>query len=505
MTAAKTLCGAILVSIAMIGCTPSVQPLNMEEVTQRSFLDLNQTLHQQEALTGPVDLYEAMARALKYNLDNRLKMMELCLSVQQQKVSRFDMLPKLVTSAGYQARDNYSGSSSMALEGPNKGNESLVSSTSQEKDFVTADVTMMWNVLDFGVSYVRAQQEGEKVFIAEERKRKTIQNILQEVRTAYWKAICAEVLISDVQSLLDETLRALEYSRKIETQYLGDTKKALEYQRVLLQNIQLLKGMLQNMRDAKTELARLMNVHPSDPFNLVVPEQFDELPQIGISVEALEKIALGKRPELHEEDYRARITALEGRKALLKMLPGLNLRTGFNLDTNDFLHNNQWWQAGAHVSWNLLKLFSQPMIYKTVQTQQEVDSLRRQALGMAILMQVQLAYDDFVRARDSFDLSHQLERVNQRLNELNLAQKESNVGNYLELIRGRITAMTTRMRKMMAYAELQQSYCRIINTIGVDMLPEDVDGVPVTAVQQSVRVAVERVENLLSGAAEAPL
>ena len=499
MAAVKMLCGVMVISLVLAGCTPSVQPLAVDEVAKRSFLDLNTALHQQETLTSPVDMYEAMARALKYNMDNRLKMMEISLSVQHQKVSNFDMLPKLVASAGYKARDNYSGSSSMALEGPNKGKESLVSSTSQEKDFATADVTMMWNVLDFGVSYVRAKQESEKVFIAEERKRKTIQNILQEVRTAYWKAVSAEVLMDDVQNLLHETLKALDYSRQIENQSLGDTKKALEYQRVLLQNIQLLKGMLQKMQDAKTELARLMNIHPSADFALVVPDELDALPQISLSVEALEKMALGKRPELHEEDYRARITALEGRKALLKMLPGLNLRTGFNVDTNDFLHNNQWWQAGAHVSWNLMKLFSQPALYRTVQTQQQVDSLRRQALGMAILMQVQLAYDDFMRARDSFDLSHQLERINQRINALNQAEKESQVGNYLELTRSRIAAMTTKMRKMMAYAELQQSYSRIINTVGLDMLPDEIDDVPVASVQQSVRHAVEKVEAMLSG------
>ena len=487
-----------IMTVLLAGGSLTPKPIAIEDVELRSLSDLAETMDTQEVVSGPIDMYEAMARAMKYNLESRLKLMETGLAMQQRDVAKFDMLPKLVASAGYNDRDNYSGSSSMALEGDDKGRESLVSSTSQDKDHVTSDVTLMWNVLDFGLSYVRAQQEGDKVLIAEERKRKTIQNILQDVRGAYWKAASSEVLMDDMIQLLADTKMALDRSRQIEQGGLAAPREALEYQRALLENISFLKGIIQQMRNAKTELARLMNVRSTCDFSLVVPTQFDALPMINLPLTELERLALGARPELHEEDYRARITSLEARKALLQAFPNLNFQAGINTDTNSFLHNNQWWEAGARVSLNLFKLLSQPAVYRAVEAQQKVDHMRRQALSMAILTQVHLSYDGFQQSRERFGLSEQLEQINRRLNELTLAEQQSNVGNELALIRSQTSALVTRMRKIMAYADLQQSLSQIINTVGLDILPEKVDDASVKEVKNSIRQAVEQVERLLA-------
>lgn len=49
-----------------------------------------------EPISAPLTLDEALARALKYNLDRRAKMMEEALALRQLDVSNYDMLPKLV-------------------------------------------------------------------------------------------------------------------------------------------------------------------------------------------------------------------------------------------------------------------------------------------------------------------------------------------------------------------------------------------------------------------------
>ncbi|MDD2558574.1 MAG: TolC family protein [Desulfuromonadaceae bacterium] len=490
------LLGVIITLLA--GCSMAPRPLALHEVEQRSYQDLSAALEMQEPVNGPISLYGAMARALKYNLEGRLKLMETSLALEQKKVTSFEMLPKLVTSAGYKSRDNYSGSSSMALEGPNKGNESLVSSTSQEKESVTSDVTLMWNILDFGLSYVRAKQEGDKVLIAEEHKRKTIQNIIQQVRTAYWKAASSEVLLAELNLLLADTRSALERSRQIEREGLAKPRQSLEYQRTLLENIGFIKGAIQQMHDARAELARLMNVSPSTPFTLVVPATLAELPRISLDVEELERLALSQRPELREEDYRARITSLEARKALLQAFPSLNLHAGFNTDTNSFLHNSQWWEAGARVSLNLFKLLSQPAIMRAVEAQQGVDSLRRQALSMAILTQVHLAYNGFMQAREQFELADQIEQVSTRLSKLTLAEKQSSTGSDLEMIRSDTQAMATKMRTMMSYAQLQQSFSQVINTVGIDVLPDKINDVPLAEIEASLKESVVGIEGLLA-------
>ena len=482
--------------LLLAGCSMTPQPLTMQEIELRSTQDMEKVLAAQEPISGSINMYEAMARAMKYNMQSRLKLMEASLAVEQHRVTKFDLLPKMVASAGYNVRDNYSGSSSMALEGPNKGEESLISSTSQEKDYTSGDFSLMWNVLDFGLSYVRAKQEGDKVLIAQERKRKTVQNILQDVRSAYWKAVCAEAVLADLDRVMQQTKTALNRSRQVERSGLVAPRAALEYQRALLENVRFLKNLNQQMVQAKTELARLMNVRSAAQFHLHVPVQL-KLPQLNLSLNSLETMALHYRPELREEDYRSRITSLETRKALLQVLPSINFQIGYNDNNNLFLHNQQWWDAGTQVSLNLFKLLSQPAVHRAVKTQQKVDNIRRQALSMAVVTQLHLAYNGFKQAKDNYELSQQLDRINSRLNELTLNEQQSSTGNELELIRSDTAALVSKMRKMLAYADVQQALSRIVNTLGLDILPDELDNASIKQVSVSLQQSVQGVEQWL--------
>jgi outer membrane protein TolC len=60
-------------------------------------------------------LENAMARALKYNMDYRVKLMEEAMGQRQLDVANLDMLPKLAASAGYTARDKDNASSSQNI------------------------------------------------------------------------------------------------------------------------------------------------------------------------------------------------------------------------------------------------------------------------------------------------------------------------------------------------------------------------------------------------------
>ena len=78
----------------------------------------------------PITFYEAAARALKYNLDYRLKLMESALAANLRDVASYEMLPRLVASAGYVGRNNDSGGTSIGIE---DRQVSLRPSTSEER------------------------------------------------------------------------------------------------------------------------------------------------------------------------------------------------------------------------------------------------------------------------------------------------------------------------------------------------------------------------------------
>ena len=73
------------------------------------------------------------------------------------------------------------------------------------------------------------------------------------------------------------------------------------------------------------------------------------LEAVKVDLALLEQEALSNRPELREQDYQTRITATETRKAMLRLLPGLEFSVGGHYDSNSFLVE-QGWAEGQWVS-----------------------------------------------------------------------------------------------------------------------------------------------------------
>jgi Outer membrane efflux protein len=245
---------ALGVAVVLAGCAVTPEPLTTQQVRERYAADQFLLYAEQEPITGPIDLNTAIARALKYNLDYRLKLMERALAEGLWDVSRYDMLPRLVASAGYTTRSNEAGGTSVSII---NGAETLSPSTSVERSRMLANAEFSWNLLDFGVSYYRARQLSDETLISEERRRRVIQNIVQDVRAAYWRAAGAQRLAKESDALLDRVRDALEKSRLAESQGLMPPTQALAYQRALLDATTLLNIRRQELAFSKRELGAL--------------------------------------------------------------------------------------------------------------------------------------------------------------------------------------------------------------------------------------------------------
>jgi hypothetical protein len=129
-------------------CTILPKPVTPAEVHSRVTADQVKIYAGQEPIDKPLSFEEAVARALKYNLDYRLKLMESALASGQAELVTYDMLPSLLASAGYVSRNNYYVTDS---ENIYTGQTQLSDSTSQEKNRRIASAALTWDLLDFGV------------------------------------------------------------------------------------------------------------------------------------------------------------------------------------------------------------------------------------------------------------------------------------------------------------------------------------------------------------------
>ena len=459
----------------LLAACGSIAPkaFSTDEIRDRAAQDVLSMYQDQEPISEPIDFHEAAARALKYNLDYKLKLMETALSRSLWDVSTYEMLPKIVAGAGYSNRSNDSGGTSVLIL--DKSRVSLDPSTSQERSHETSNLSFSWNALDFGVSYYRAQQKADQVLMAEERRRKVIQNVLQDVRNSYWRAVGAQKLLGRMDTLLERVNKALERAKEIEKQGLMPQAQVLGYQRALLDAVNTLTLRRQDLELAMAELRALMSVAPGVKFTLAEQSEL-ALPRIPVNVDALEKLAMEKRPELMEEWYRKRVTENDIKAAKVLLWPNISVDAGWQYDSNKYTYNNDWFDTGIRVSWNLLKLTQYPALQKAHKAQNDTDDMRRLALSMAVLTQVRVGIQRYGLSLSELKFAEESMHVDQRLLNYAKAAAKSQFDSELEVIRTEARALLGEYQRYAAYSNAQAAWGRLYNSVGLDILPSTVEG-----------------------------
>lgn len=97
------------------GCIVTPHPLTQNEIEIRATNDLRLISNDQEPITGPIDIYEASARALKYNLETKVKTLRTMLAHQQVDFANYSLLPQVAINAGYDGRSNFTGGTASSL------------------------------------------------------------------------------------------------------------------------------------------------------------------------------------------------------------------------------------------------------------------------------------------------------------------------------------------------------------------------------------------------------
>ena len=103
-------------------CSQKPEPLIKEQVQLSSQEDYEYLKETSIAAPLEIDLYQAIAIAIKNNRDLRLNLMDSALSQGQMDVVKFDMWPKLSVNAGYKVLEKHPASTSVNM-GPEKDSD----------------------------------------------------------------------------------------------------------------------------------------------------------------------------------------------------------------------------------------------------------------------------------------------------------------------------------------------------------------------------------------------
>lgn len=468
MGKAKLLASASLM-VLLSACAVVPQPFTHEELKASMEADKAEMFSSEALLGKPLTLPMAIAHALKHNLDHRTKLMEQALALGQTQVDRWDVLPKLVADAGYTNRSDHATTTSRDSVTllPSLANPSY----STDRDVKTLNLTMSWNILDFGVSYLNAHQNADRALIAEEHRRKTVHNLVQEVRYAFWRAAAAQVMESDVAQAIAMAEQALDDSRKVEAARLKNPAEALKYQKTLLENLRQLESVSQELSTARVELAALIDLPPGSPVMLEIPADGSmQVPAFTVPVEQMEETALLNNADLREVGYNARIAADESRKTILKLLPGVNFSAGRDWSSNSFLVDNLWYEAGAKLTWNIFNLLSAPDQIANADAAEAVAKARRVALRMAVLAQVHVGYRQFLNTSRQYERANELYIVDRRLSEYTTVRADNDAQSVIERVTNQTGAIASNLRRYQSYAQMQSALGKLHATMGEDFL-----------------------------------
>jgi outer membrane protein TolC len=442
----------------------------------------------QPPLTHPLTLHEAFDRAIKYNLDARVKAMELAVSTQDLDLANFDMLPKVALNVAATTRSNQDASSSVSVL---TNQQTLEPSTSTDRTVGMADLTLSWNVLDFGVSYFSARQAADRTLIAAERRRKVLQGLLQDVRRAYWRAAAADRLGQRVRESIKAAEAALPTARAVETEGLRSPIDSLRYQKALLDLLRQLEGVQQVLETSKIELASLINLPPGQRYRIAsAGPRAMALPPLPMSVARMEDTALLLNPDIRESSYNRRITRAETRKALLRLIPGFNLTAGPHWSSNSFLFHPEWVAGAAYINGYLNTLLLAPTTIRRGENNEILADTQRQAISMAVLTKLHIAAQQYMAATKEYRRSAELSDVDSRLYQQVANRVASDAQGDLERVSAQVSALYSDLRKYQSYAEAQAAIGRLYAALGVDEFPHQREVLTVLGLNEAIETAM---------------
>lgn len=446
---------------------------NVDLISQRKD-NLRQDLEllaQREAMnfSEPLNLDDVVRIGLENNLDLRISRIMAEIADDEAWAEKLKMLPQLNVRGNISVRDKHE---FKEYENVDTGQTTLGRSISDEKTRRTVSASLTWNVLDFGISYLRARQTVVGNEIKRMERLRQAQNLAMEISAAYWKAVLAE---QDLEYIREIEKEVKDYKSKAETmvaQKRIDPISAKGIEKKIAEMAITAAKLQEDISGARIELCRLMGLSPLTNFELV-KEDFQKYTETmpapdNIDVKTLEAISLRNRPEFFSADLEEKIEQDEARAALLSMFPGLKFDYSNYYDGNKYLVNNYWNTVGVGLSMDLLSIPSRYMIYKSRLKNISRVRFQRLLLTAGVIAQTHLALHDYIVKEEQFRLYDESYSISGDL--LSMSRERHELGTLSDTIitQEMLENMVARLSRNRSAIDLLSAYNTLLVTLGFD-------------------------------------
>ena len=476
-------------ALVITGCSITPKAIDHETQLNNTYKGLHDALNAQQPINHKITLSEAIARTLKYNLDHKVQQAQLMLESGNLKAAYMEMLPALNASVDYSFRNNDLIQNLVNSDGQVVSGEQSFT----PREVINQSYGLQWSLLDLGLSYTRAQQQANRVMIAEEERRKITQQLIQEVVSAYWKAWTAQTMISEVNRFKEKAELALKRSKEAASSKANTPQIELDYQQVLIKAIRKINQLNAQIADAKATLARLMNASLDSKFELTNPgTDLAQLPDINPQFAKMDTLALIYRPELRQASYQAEIARKGIQAAIINMLPGIDFNFGYNATNNEFMKNQYWLGGNIGASLNLIQtVLTGPYAINLANETHSFEQLKQIATTITVLTQVRVAYTNYLLWQEDAHYAVQEAKVSMSLFEHAEKLEKANQGNEQITIRRGIEAISAQFDKDVTLARAHEALSKLYQSIGLDIMPAEARNMPLAELEKKVSTVLK--------------
>lgn len=450
-------------------CCMSPRPFENQQLYQKAQVEIQQMFDQQPAVCDEIDFKQAMARGLKYNLDNRVKQANIAIKANQMKLAEFAMFPELGLSGSYYNRSN----ENATYGSDENGNRTDQIAFGADKTIRSARAAVKWNLIDLGLGYVKAREEGDRLLIAEEESRQLLQKLVQDIKVAYWSAYNAQQMAIELQ----EFHAVLQNTKKTLTRALNDKvipkDEILNYKTSLLEGNRRLLQLEDKLEKAQQFFKFLINVPVDQALILKEPPiSITEIQNLrGLDFEKLDAITLVNRPELRGQGYQQRIAEFGTKAAILQALPAITLNDGRNYNSNSFLVHNFWTDRSIEASWNIVNLAALPVSLNVAKTKIKFESLKLMAITLGALNESRIAFAHYQNLAKESQVACEQVKTTSKMYKLLHARERSNLGSKNQVVLAKLRMLFAKMDEILLLADLSTALGQLYIASGFDFLP----------------------------------
>jgi outer membrane protein TolC len=150
------------------------------------------------------------------------------------------------------------------------------------------------------------------------------------------------------------------------------------------------------------------------------------------------------------------------------MFPNVSFNYALKSDSDSYLVNQKWNEAGVQLSYNLFNLVAGPTQLKMAEAGVKLADQRRLATQMAVITQVHVARLQLVNARSQFDRANELYLTDNRILELMRNREAAQTQSKLDIVTSETSAVLSLLRRYQALAQVQTSENRLMATLGIE-------------------------------------